>query len=313
MALSDEPWSRIQSLVGDVETPGTLRRQAADLSTEMGDHGVVIALDRATDGAWMPPAVRYKYQHFFTHWAVLAITRLGDHDPDSISIPALTSLLRSLRREGGMARDSWIEAMGGIREWRQAKEAEERERFQRLIAEGGGPAWMEIGPGEKSARLSDVWNRLTGREKGEDGGDDDMEGWVLDSAERPLTHPSVLAIRKWRNKYVAHQDRRQMRLGLAGYEVFPIEPLVRAYWSVMMAAHRVLLLANGSGLHGLYPTPQFSIAKELSGGRLERGQTDNIEERLMAHSQRWESLLRQSKDTWYRELNDSRRQENPAK
>ena len=109
---------------------------------------------------------------------------------------------------------------------------------------------MEIGPGEKSARLSDVWNRLTGREKGEVGGDDDMEGWVLDSAERPLTHPSVLAIRKWRNKYVAHQDRRQMRLGLAGYEVFPIEPLVRAYWSVMMAAHRVLLLANGSGLHG---------------------------------------------------------------
>ena len=55
MALSDEPWSRIRGLVGDVETPGTLRRQAADLSAEMGDHGVVIAIDRATDGAWMPP------------------------------------------------------------------------------------------------------------------------------------------------------------------------------------------------------------------------------------------------------------------
>ena len=95
-----------------------------------------------------------------------------------------------------------------------------------------------------------------------------MEDWILDSAERPLAHPSVAVIRKWRNKHVAHQDMRQMRMGLAGYEVFPIMPLVRAYWAVMMAAHRVLLLADGSGLHGLYPTPQFSIAKELSGGKL---------------------------------------------
>ena len=35
----DESWTRIRELVGDVETPGTLRRQAADLSVEMGDHG----------------------------------------------------------------------------------------------------------------------------------------------------------------------------------------------------------------------------------------------------------------------------------
>ena len=218
MARSDELWSRIRDLVGDIGTPGTLRRQAADLSKEMGDHGVVMAIDRATDGAWMPPEVRYKYQHFFTHWAVLAIMRLGDRDPNSMSIPALTCLLRSLRREGGMARDSWIEKMGGIREWRQAKEAEERERFERLIAEGGGPAWAGIGPGGKSAGLNDVWNRLTGRERGDDGGDDDMEDWILDSAERPLAHPSVAVIRKWRNKHVAHQDMRQMRMGLAGYD-----------------------------------------------------------------------------------------------
>ena len=308
MATSDELWSRIRGLVGDIETPGTLRRQAADLSTEMGHHGVVIAIDHATDGVWMPPAVRYKYQHFFTHWAVLAITRLGDRDTDSISIPALTSLLRSLRREGGMARDSWIEAMGGIREWRQAREAEECQRSRRLAVEGGGPVWMEIGPGEKSARLSDVWNRLTGRERGDDGICDDMEDWVLDSAERPLAHPSASAIRKWRNKYVAHQDSHQMRLGLAGYEVFPIKPLVRAYWAVMMAAHRVLLLANGSGLHGLYPIEQFSIVKELSAGGLDRGQMDVIGEHLMLHSQRWESLLRRSEEAWYRELNHSRRQ-----
>ena len=114
MPKSDELWTTIRELVGDIETPGTLRRQAADLSAEMGDHGVLMGIDRATDGAWMPPAVRYKYQHFFTHWAVLAIMRLCDRDRDSTSIPALTSRLRTLHQEGGMTRDSWIEAMGGI-------------------------------------------------------------------------------------------------------------------------------------------------------------------------------------------------------
>ena len=303
MPKSDELWTTIRELVGDIETPGTLRRQAADLSAEMGDHGVLMGIDRATDGAWMPPAVRYKYQHFFTHWAVLAIMRLCDRDRDSTSIPALTSRLRTLHQEGGMTRDSWIEAMGGIREWRQAKEAEEGERLERWIAEGGGRAWVEIGPGEKSARLNELWNRLTGRERGDDGGDEDMENRVLDCAVRPLAHPSVTEIRTWRNKYVAHQDARRMRRGLAGYEVFPMKPLVRAYWAVMMAAHRVLLLSDGSGLHGLYPTPQFSIAKELSGGRLHRCQRDAIEERLIDHSQRWERLLQQSEEGWYRELN----------
>ena len=83
---------------------------------------------------------------------------------------------------------------------------------------------------------------------------------------------------------------------------FPIKPLVRAYWAVMKAAHRVLLLADGSGLHGLYPTPQFSIAKELSGGRLDRCQRNSIEERLMVHSQRWQRLLEESEERWYREL-----------
>ena len=306
MPGNDELWARTRELVGNVETPGTLRRQAADLSAEMGDHGVLMAIDLATDGAWMPPAVRYRYQHFFTHWAVLAIMRLCDRDRGSTSVPALTSLLCTLHREGGLTRDSWIEAMGGIREWRQAKEAEERERLERWRAEGGGLRWVEIGPGEKSARLNELWNRLTGRERGDDGGDEDMENRVLESALRPLAHPSVTEIRTWRNKYVAHQDAGRMLAGLAGYEVFPIRPIVRAYWAVMMAAHRVLLLAAGSGLHGLYPTPQFSVAKELSGGRLDCGETGIIEERLMAHSQRWERLLQQSEERWFRELNDPR-------
>ena len=112
--------------------------------------------------------------------------RLRDPDRDSMSIPALTRQLRILRQEGGMTRDSWIEAMGGIREWRQAKQAEEREGLERLIAQGRGPAWVDIGPGEKSARLNDAWNRLTGRERGDDGGDEDMEDRILESAVRPL-------------------------------------------------------------------------------------------------------------------------------
>jgi len=304
MPRRDEIWTRVRELVGDVATPGSLRRQAADLSVEMGDHGVLIAMDRATDGAWMPPAVRYKYQHFFTHWAVLAIMRLCDRDRHSTSVPALCSLLHTLRQEDGMTRDSWIEAMGGIREWRQAKEAEERDGLERHIAQGGGPVWVDPGPGdgERSALLSEVWNRLTGRERGDDGGDENMEERILDSAERPLSHPSVGAIRDWRNKYVAHQDARRMRAGLTGFEVFPLLPLVRAYWAVMQAAHRVLLLAEGSGLHNLYPVPQFSVAEGLSAGRLDRDQRDNIEEDLMAHSARWERLLRDSEEGWYREL-----------
>ena len=306
MPGNEERWTRVRELVGDVKTPGTLRRQAADLSAEMGDHGVLMAIDRATDGAWIPTAVRYKYQHFFTHWAMLAIMRLRDPARDSMSIPALTRQLRILRQEGGMTRDSWIEAMGGIREWRQAKQAEEREGFERLIAQGGRLAWVDVGPGEKSARLNDAWNRLTGRERGDDGGDEDMEGWILESAVRPLEHPSVKQIRDWRHGFVAHQDARRLRRGLAGYEVFPIGPIVRAYWAVMMAAQRVLLLADGSGLHGLYPTPQFSVSEELSGGRLDRGPRDCIEERLMVHSEKWERLLRRSEERWYLRLRAAR-------
>ena len=60
MPGNEERWTRVRELVGDVETPGTLRRQAAALSAEMGDHGVLMAIDRATDGAGILPAVRYK-------------------------------------------------------------------------------------------------------------------------------------------------------------------------------------------------------------------------------------------------------------
>ena len=215
-------------MAGDVQSPGTLRRQAVYLSKELGDHGVAMAIDRATDGEWMPPEVRYKYVHFFTHWAVLAITRLADRHLDSTSVPALVSRLRRPREEGKISRDPWIERLTGTAQWRQIREAEEQERFERLIETGGGSIWSRNGPGEKAARLSGLWNCLTGRERGSDG-PDDMEDWILDSAEHPLECPNLQAVRKWRNKNVAHQDVRQMRMGLAGYEVFPMRPIVRAY------------------------------------------------------------------------------------
>lgn len=69
-----------------------------------------------------------------------------------------------------------------------------------------------------------------------------------------------------------------------------------------MAAQRVLLLADGSGFHGLYPTPQLSVAERLSGGRLDGSHRDIVEERLITHSQKWQRLLRQSEEGWHREL-----------
>ena len=301
--------SRIRELVGDVQGLGTLRRQAADLSMEFGDYGVVVAIDHATKGEWMPAAVRYKYAQFFTHWAVLAITRLADPHRDSTSVPLLVRRLRSLREEGEMRRDRWVERMAGTTRWRAARDAEEQERFERWMAAGGGPIWSRIGPGAQAARLSDAWNLLTGRERGSDGRGDDVEEWVLESAVRPLERPEIKTVREWRDTAVAHQDMRQTRAGVAGCDVFPIRTLVRAYWAVMKAAQRVLLLADGGGLHGLFPTPQFSVAQALSGGRLGPGETDPIDKRLLAHSVRWDGLLRQAEQRWYRELRETRRRD----
>ena len=306
MARQEELRARIGELVGDVRRVGTLRRQAADLGSELGDYGVVMAMDRLTDGEWMPPAVRYKYAHFFTHWVVLAITRIADRQRDSTSIPVLVRRLNGLRQEGELRRDRWVERMEGLTHWREARDDEERERIERLIAKGGGAIWSRIGPGEEAARLSELWNRLTGRQKGEDGHRDDVEEWILDSAKRPLEHPDVQVVRAWRDTNVAHQDIRETRMESAGYEVFPMKPLVRAYWAVMKAAHRVLLLADGSGLYGLYPTPQFSVAQALSGGKLDQDQTDTIEEQLMAHAQKWDRLLRDTEERWYGELMERR-------
>ena len=301
--------SRIRELAGDVESLGTLRGQAADLSMEFGDYGVVVAIDHATNGEWMPAAVRYKYAQFFTHWAVLAITRLADPHRDSTSVPVLVRRLRSLREEGEMRRDRWVERIAGITRWRATRDAEEQERFERWMAAGEGPIWSRIGPGEQAAQLSEAWNLLTGRERGSDGRGDDVEDWILQSAVRPLEGPEIKAVREWRNTAVAHQGMRQTRAGDAGYDVFPIPLLVRGYWAVMKAAQRVLLLADGGGLHGLFPTPQFSVAQALSGGRLDPEETDPIDERLLAHSQRWDGLLRQAEQRWYRELREARRRD----
>ena len=166
MARQEVLRARIAELVGDVESVGTLRRQAADLGVELGDYGVAMAIDRETDGEWMPSAVRYKYAQFFTHWVVLAITRLADRQRDSTSIPALVRRLDGLRKEGELRRDRWVERMVGITRWREARDGEERARIERLIAERGGAIWSRIGPGEEAARLSELWNRPDGPPEG---------------------------------------------------------------------------------------------------------------------------------------------------
>ena len=299
--------SRIRELAGDVQSLGTLRRQAADLSMEFGDYGVVIAIDKATNGDWMPPAVRYKYAQFFTHWAVLAITKLADSHRESTSIPILVRRLRSLHLEGEMRRDRWVERIVGMTRWREARDAEEQERYEQWVAAGGGPMWSRVGPGEQADRLNELWNLLTGRERGSDGRGDNVEEWILKSAVRPLECSQITVVREWRDMAVAHQDVRQTRVGAAGYVVFPIRTLVRAYWAVMKAAHRVLLLADGGGLHGLAATPQISVAEALSGGRLDPGEVEIIDDRLLAHSGRWDGLLQQAEQRWYQELRETRR------
>ena len=152
IARQEELRVRIGELEGDVRRAWTLQRQAADLGAELGDYGVVTAIDRVTDGEWMPPTVRYKYAQFFSHWVVLAITRLTDRQRDSTSIPALSRRLDGLRQEGELRRDRWVERMVGITQWRDARDDEERERIEMLIAEGGGAIWSRIGGAREKKR-----------------------------------------------------------------------------------------------------------------------------------------------------------------
>ena len=162
----------IEEMAGDVESFGSLRRQEAELSSHLGDYGVVMAMDRVTNGEWMPRAMRFKLAQYFTSWTVLAITRLADPSPQSTSIRALLKRLRRFQQRDEMRRDRWIERIAGIRDWQAAREAEERERHELLLERGGGPTWFQVGPGERAARLSKVWNRITGREPGSGGLDD---------------------------------------------------------------------------------------------------------------------------------------------
>ena len=302
-----ELWTRIQEIIGDLETPGTLRYQAADLSEGFGEFGVVIAIDKAKNCEWMPNTLRYKFALYFTHWAVMAITRLSDNHSNSISIPALRKLSQNLRDQGGMKRDPWIERIVEISHWRERRDIERQERFERLIMSQGKPQWSEVGLGEKADRLNYTWNRVTGREHGSDGCRDDMEDWIFDSAIRPLNCPQVKAVRKWRNKSVAHQDINQLCSGSTVYDVFPILTIIRAYWAVMVTLHRVLLLTTGTGLYGLYPKTQFSVTKILSGETLDCTKVEFIDDQLTRHSVKWDCLLHITEQRWYKELIEIRR------
>ena len=167
--------------------------------------------------------------------------------------------------------------------------------------------WFQVGPGERAARLSEVWNRITGRVPGSDGHDDQMENWVLASAAQPLECRQLQELLTWRNWHIAHQAMEQTRAGSSGYEVYPMRPLLRAYWALMKATDRTLLLAEGMGLPGLFPTPQFSVTHELSDGKIGEGDVAAIDEKLMTHSEKWDRLLAQAEERWYEELREQRR------
>ena len=173
--------------------------------------------------------------------------------------------------------------------------------------------WFQVGPGEQAARLSEVWNEITGHEPGSDGHDDEMENWVLESAAQPLECRQVQELLMWRNGHIAHQAMEQTRAGSSGYEVYPMRPLLRAYWAVMKAMDRTLLLSEGMGLHGLYPIPQFSVAHELSGGRLDEHQIEAVDEMLLAHSDKWNGLLVKAEGRWYEEMRELRRRRSQSR
>ena len=296
----------IEEIAGDVKSFGSLRRQEAELSSHLGDYGVVMAIDLVTNGEWMPREMRFKFAQYFTIWTVLSITKLVDPSPQSTSIRALLKRLRRLQQRGEMRRDRWIERIVGIGDWRAAKEAEERETHEALLESGGGPMWFQIGPGERAAELNEVWNRITGRDAGSNGHDDQMENWVLSSAAQPLECRQVQELLTWRNWHIAHQTMEQTRAGSSGYEVYPMRPLLRAYWAVMKALHRTLLLAEGMGLHGLFPTPQFSVTHELSNGKIGQGAVVAIDEKLMTHSNTWNRLLEKAEERWCEDLRKQR-------
>ena len=297
---------RVQEVAGDVESFGTLRRQVADLTMEFADFTVVVAIDRARNHEWFSPVVRYKYTRFFSHWAVLAISRLADSTRKVTSIPALLKTLYSLREEGELRRDRWVARIVGDPYWRKTAEAERR-KLHKQLASGGGPTWSAIGTGEHGERLSEIWNELTGRERGANGRRDEMEEWILESARRPLEGRHVKTVLQWRHKNIAHQAMDHTRAGSAGFDVYPFLPLARAYWAVVNSAHRTLLLAEGVGLHELVPVPQFNVTERISGGILDSDRSEDIEERLQKHTLTWERRLRESETQWYEGLRVSRR------
>ena len=161
--------------------------------------------------------------------------------------------------------------------------------------------------GSGAAQLNEVWNQITGRAPGTDGRDDEMENWVLKTAEQPLECRQLQELFTWRNQHIAHQELQQTRARYSGFEVYPMRPPLRAYWAVMKAAHRTFLLGEGTGLHGLMPTPQFSVTRALSDGKLMDLQISVAEEKLLTHAGKWERLLAQAEERWYRELRELRR------
>lgn len=102
---------------------------------------------------------------------------------------------------------------------------------------------------------------------------------------------------QWRHKNIEHT-----RAGSAGFDVYPILPLVRACLAVVNAAHRTLVLAEDARPHGLVLAPQFNVTERISGGVLDADRIEEIEEQLQKHTLKWERWPCESEKHWYEEL-----------
>lgn len=295
----------ISTFVGNENKPGTLKSQVYEISEELGDMEVCVEIANVAGEDWIPNPVGYKYRKFFTHWVVLALSKLIDSSDQSISITRLFKILNYLHQEGELNRDMWIERVGKIEvdDWRAVYKLEKQEHFEEWRSKGGGAINVQVGPGHYAKNLNQIWNKLTGRAAEVDGAKDSMEQWVLDTALHPIKccH-AVKQLKEWRDKFVAHQDKKKVEKGILGYDAYPMKTLTQAYSSIIKAAHRTILLAEGSGLQCLNPISTFNVPEALSGGILNENKNKEIELKISKRYVYWQQFMRNSEEAWYKEL-----------
>lgn len=293
--------NRISKIVGNETKHGSLRSQVYEITKELGHFGGITVIKKKS----FPNPVGNMKRKFFTPWAVMALSRLIDSSNQCKSILGLLKLLNSIREEGELERDRWIERVGKIEvdDWRAVKEKEFEYELDILRSKNGVPAWFPLGPGVHAGRLNIVWNKLTGREEHADGSKDEMDQWVLDSALQPINCCSaVKLVQKLRNEFVEHQDKKKMEMDIMHYDSYLMETLIQAYSSIITASHRTILLAEGFGLQNLNSISTFSVSEALSAGDQNENQINESDLLKSVNYINWQQFLWRSEETWYKEL-----------